>query len=272
MTCRALASKWVPAGRGPSGGAASRCPPRSRRSTAAIAGRPKAASRRKSRRVEGAGVVGRLVSWRAPMDGRGRASVDVEEFVRVEQHEAEIGEPLLRDEGPARPAPRDPPAGGRTPAARRRSTCLAASSPASRRRRAANRSAHFSMNELFVIESACKGVIVRVRRGAMTDGSGQSSASSIGWFPIAPERRYTVPAVDGVRELARGVGELVVLGAELHRDVAEARPADLPVQRPGDGQRGVADRLAFQRRRLVLQSRRFSASSPSARSSRDRVS
>ena len=45
------------------------------------------------------------------------------------------------------------------------------------------------MNALFDSESAWIGVIVRVRRGAITDGSGQSSDSSIGWFPDRAQRR-----------------------------------------------------------------------------------
>ena len=45
------------------------------------------------------------------------------------------------------------------------------------------------MNALFDRESAWIGVIVRVRLGAITDGSGQSSDSSIGWFPDRAQRR-----------------------------------------------------------------------------------
>ena len=104
-------------GRRPSAGAASRWPPRSSRSIAAIAGRPKAASRRKSRRVE-AGVVGSSRFIGGSMDRRVRPSVDEQEFVRVEQHEAELLEPCRATNERATCA-RARSAAGRTPAARR---------------------------------------------------------------------------------------------------------------------------------------------------------
>ena len=87
---------------------------------------------------------------------------------------------MPRDERPRR-ACASRSFGGRAKASRQaRSTCASASSPASRRTRAANCSAHFSMNVLFDMDNAWTGVIVRVRLGVMTDGSGQSSVSSRG--------------------------------------------------------------------------------------------
>ena len=38
-------------------------------------------------------------------------------------------------------------------------------------------------NELFIKLSACNGVVVTPRRGVLTDGSGQSNASSMGSLP-----------------------------------------------------------------------------------------
>src|SRR5581483_2799641 len=89
-TCRAFGSKCGPVLRGAADSAARRCPPRSSRSAAAIAGRPKAASRRKSRRVV----------WLTRLMGRlpRSRSIDEQELIRVEQHETELLETLSLDE------------------------------------------------------------------------------------------------------------------------------------------------------------------------------
>ena len=162
---------------GRSAGAACKCPPRSSRSAAAIAGTAKAASRRKSRRVDL--IRGLSSGAHRCLHGTGPPSVDEYELVRVEQHEAELIEAVPRREATASRASRS--FGGRAKANRQaRSTCRERSSPASRRIRPANCPAHFSMNVLFDMDNACTGVIVRVRLGVMTDGSGQSSDSSRG--------------------------------------------------------------------------------------------
>ena len=231
-----------------------------------IAGRPEAASRRKSRRVEGA------VVWARVSGGSDRRavgpSIDGEDFVRVEQHEAELVEALLRDEAP-RGLARDRRRAGRTPAASR-SDLPAASSPASRRRRAANRAANFSMNELFVKESAWMGVIVcvRLRRHDRRAGDPTCRAS------VAPRPRpeaVDCPAIDRLGELSARVGELVVgLGPfPLSLTSWKLGPPTFRVQRPGDRQAASRTASPSSRLRLALQSRRFSASIPSARSPRD---
>src|SRR5437016_792180 len=102
MTCRALGSKCGPTRPGPSAGAACKCPPRSSRSAAAIAGTAKAASRRKSRRV--ASIRGLSSGLIAASTATGSPSVDEEELVRVEQHEAELIEAVPRREAHGEPS------------------------------------------------------------------------------------------------------------------------------------------------------------------------
>ena len=118
------------------------------------------------------------------------------------------------------------------------------------------------------------GVIVRVRRGAITDGSGQSSDSSIGWLPDRAQRRYTVRRLTASENSPVGsVNSWLVLAPfPVELDVLEARPADLPVQRPGDGQRASRTASPSRRRRLVRQSSRLSASRPLGTLIADRVS